>query len=74
MNLLEKLEDLYKQATTEHSHNYTASVLAETIAYLKEDKQRQNAVQIMGGLRVIKSHAVHRGNILVSYEDFPENK
>lgn len=35
MNLIEKLEDLLVQATTEKSHHYTASVLQETIAYLK---------------------------------------
>ncbi len=35
MNLIEKLEDLYKQAKTERSHAYTASLLRETIDYLK---------------------------------------
>ena len=32
--LIEKLKDLHKQATTENSHYYTASLLEETIIYL----------------------------------------
>jgi hypothetical protein len=35
MNLLEKLYDLLKQATTEHTHYYTASVIKEAIKYIE---------------------------------------
>ena len=34
-NLLDKMEDLLKQATTEHSHFYVASVLREAIDVIK---------------------------------------
>ena len=35
MNLLEKLHDLLKQATTDKSHYYTAAVLKEAIEYVE---------------------------------------
>jgi hypothetical protein len=34
MTLLEQVVDLHKQAETDHSHYYTASVLTEVIAVL----------------------------------------
>lgn len=34
-SLLEKLEDLHKQATTENSHHYTASVLKEAMEVIR---------------------------------------
>ena len=35
MDLLEKLYDLLKQATTDNSHYYTAAVIKEAIAYVE---------------------------------------
>ena len=35
MTIIEKLEDLHKQATNERSHYYTASVLKDSIAEIK---------------------------------------
>lgn len=34
--ILEKLEDLYEQATTEHSHFYTAKVIYEAIKEIEK--------------------------------------
>lgn len=71
MTLLEKLEDLLVQATTEHSHNYTASVLQETITYLKEEKHRIAMASVLGGLKVLTSDYVEKGHVIVSSDDFP---
>lgn len=35
MTLMQKLEDLHKQATTERSHYYAATVIEEAIAEIK---------------------------------------
>lgn len=47
--LIAKLEDLHKQATTERSHYYTASVLRETIDYLKSSRRPKRA-RFLGAL------------------------
>lgn len=39
--LIAKLGDLHKQAITERSHYYTASVLRETIDYLKSSRPKR---------------------------------
>ena len=41
MKLLEKVKDLYLQATTDHTHYYTASVLEEVIEFLESSKNPQ---------------------------------
>lgn len=42
MNIEEKLKDLLKQATEEHSHYYVASVIKEAIAYIIEKEIMAN--------------------------------
>lgn len=41
MTLLEKVEDLLKQATTDKSHFYTASVLKDVARYIRDNEQEQ---------------------------------
>lgn len=38
-DILEKMLDLHKQATTEHSHHYTASVLQEAMLEIAQLRQ-----------------------------------
>jgi len=47
-NLLDKMEDLLKQATTEHSHFYVASVLREAIDVIKK-KNNVNKIKYSFG-------------------------
>uniref|UniRef100_A0A6H1ZSC2 Uncharacterized protein n=1 Tax=viral metagenome TaxID=1070528 RepID=A0A6H1ZSC2_9ZZZZ len=42
--LIEKLKDLREQALAEHSHYYTANLLKDTIAFLKNEGQHQTVV------------------------------
>ena len=45
--LIHKLKDLHKQATTENSHYYTASLLAETILFLETELANQLESQVV---------------------------
>lgn len=43
MDIVEKLQDLHKQATTERSHNYVAACVREAIAEI----QRLREIEFM---------------------------
>jgi hypothetical protein len=45
--LIEKLEDLLVQATTEHSHNYTANLLKASIEMHKLQRDRIEALAML---------------------------
>ena len=54
MNLLEKLNDLLEQATTDKSHYYTASVIKEAIEYISINESN-NGMSSMQTIQ-IKEH------------------